>query len=76
MNRSILGSAIRSLRSARGLTQIELAMRAGLSRATVSALETGHANPSVSTLTAIARPLGQTFAELVALGSRPRRAGR
>jgi len=37
------GTAIRVLRELQGFTQVELARRAGMTQATISALETGHA---------------------------------
>lgn len=40
--RGLLGERLRAFRKSRGLTQTELADRAGLSRPTVSALERGH----------------------------------
>jgi transcriptional regulator with XRE-family HTH domain len=44
------GSELRSARRAAGLTQADLARRAGTSQATLSAYENGHKNPSLATL--------------------------
>ena len=49
-------SVIKARRDA-GLTQAELAQRAGLSRATIGAIEQGRANPTFSTLMRIAEAL-------------------
>jgi transcriptional regulator with XRE-family HTH domain len=64
-----LGARIaRSLRRERegtGLSVSELARRAGVSKATVSQLESGAGNPSVETLWALGVALGVPFAVLV-----------
>ena len=54
-----------SLRYARGLTQQALAKSAGVPRSTVSNLESGAGNPSLSILTTIARALGAPIDELL-----------
>lgn len=53
-----LGPRIRQLRRRQGLTIQEVAKRAGVSRTSLSQIETGVANPSISTLTKIAEALG------------------
>ncbi|MGH6911002.1 MAG: helix-turn-helix domain-containing protein [Phenylobacterium sp.] len=53
-----LGRGIRVLRDATGLSQEELAERAGLSRNYVGLLERGERNASATALIAIARALG------------------
>lgn len=55
---------IRDLRKARGLTQEQLAEKAGLSRSHLSEIETGAAPPNTLRLEAIARALRVTTAEL------------
>lgn len=60
-----IGAAIRRERIAGGLSVSELARRAGLSKATVSQLESGGGNPSVETLWALGDALGVPFARLV-----------
>ena len=44
------GAALAAARRAAGLTQAQLAARAGTSQATMSAYERGHKEPSVATL--------------------------
>lgn len=52
-----VGEKIRSARRRRGLTQAELAQRAGTSQATVAAYERGRKSPAVATLGRLARAL-------------------
>lgn len=66
-----LARRLRDLRQAAGLTQTELAARAGISRAYLAALERGWSsatkappNPSRALLSAIAQSLGVTVADL------------
>ena len=61
-----LGARIRDLRKARGMTQEELAERAGLHSRYISRIELGGANFGVSVLFQIARGLGSTPSELLA----------
>jgi transcriptional regulator with XRE-family HTH domain len=56
---------IRLLRRHAGLTLAELASAAGIGRSTLAQLESGHANPSVETLWAVAAALEVPFARLV-----------
>lgn len=60
-----LAANVRSLRSARGLTQAQIAKLAGVPRATWANLETGSANPTLSVLHAAARALGVSLEELL-----------
>ena len=61
-----LATVIRKLREARGLTQEELAKRAGIKRPYVSHLESGvRKNPSLPTLKKLARALGVPVGELL-----------
>ncbi len=65
----LLGALTRNLRRYRGLLGLsssEVAQRSGVARATVSALEAGRGNPTLDTLSAIARVLGVDVADLVA----------
>ncbi len=57
--------ALRRERELAGLSASELARRAGISKATVSQLESGAGNPSVETLWALGVALGVPFATLV-----------
>ncbi|MFF0061120.1 XRE family transcriptional regulator [Streptomyces sp. NPDC005279] len=56
---------LRDLRRRRGLTLEAAAQRAGLSPAHLSRLETGHRQPSLPMLLALARIYGSTVAELL-----------
>lgn len=56
-----MGIQIRERREALGMTQEELALKSGVSRQTISSLETGkYGNVLTSTLTAIASALDTT----------------
>ena len=59
-----LGNRIRKLRSQAGLTQAQLADRAGLSDEFMSRLERGKKSPSLATAGRIAEALGVTLAVL------------
>ena len=60
-----IGRKIMMLRKRKGLTLSELAKLAGVSKSTLSEIESGNVNPTISTLWAIARALGVSFGELV-----------
>ena len=57
-------SRILALRQARGLSQRALAQMAGITRQAVSAIESGHMQPSVGIALALASSLGTTVEEL------------
>jgi transcriptional regulator with XRE-family HTH domain len=59
-----LGAAIRSRRAELGLKQEAVAERAAITVAHMSGIEGGHANPTWSTVTAIAKALGMTVSDL------------
>ncbi len=59
-------ASIRETRIARGLTQSELARRAGISRQALSAVESGAYQPSVAVALSLARELGATVESLFA----------
>lgn len=61
---SLIASAIRRERSRAGLSLSALAARAGVSKSTLSQLETANGNPSIETLWAIARALRVPFSFL------------
>lgn len=65
-----LGRAIRQIREREGLSQEELAEKANLHATWVSPIETGRNNPNFGTVRRIARALGVTMVELVALAER------
>jgi transcriptional regulator with XRE-family HTH domain len=56
---------LRRLREARGLTQLELSVAAGVTPATVSRLENGHQAPTLVTLYKLAEALEVPVADLV-----------
>ena len=58
LTRRRLQMKIKHLRTARGLTQVALAKKVGVSREYVARLETGHHDPPLSTLTKLAKALG------------------
>jgi transcriptional regulator with XRE-family HTH domain len=58
------GRRIRDLRKARGLSQEDLAERAGLHRTYVGGIERGERNPSLVNIGQIAQALGVTVHEL------------
>lgn len=64
--RDPLGLRLRRLREARGLSQREVARRAGVTNATVSLVEQARVSPSVASLRKIAGALGLSLAELFA----------
>jgi putative molybdopterin biosynthesis protein len=55
---------LRLARQARGLSQQQLAQMAGVTRQAVSAVESGHSDPSLRVALALARTLGMTVEEL------------
>ncbi|MBA8817302.1 transcriptional regulator with XRE-family HTH domain [Microbacterium halimionae] len=60
-----IARALKREREAAGLSVSELARRSGVSKATVSQLESSGGNPNVETLWALATALGLPFAALV-----------
>jgi len=60
-----VGSSVRRLRQAQGLTSGELARSAGISAAMLSRLESGNVSPSLETLAALAGALGTGVATLL-----------
>jgi len=61
-----VGAQIRLRREQRGMSASELARRAGVSKATLSGLESGRSNPTIDTLDAVAVALGIPLADLLA----------
>jgi putative transcriptional regulator len=59
-----LGSNLKEVRTAAGLTQAELAERAGVSRKTINTVENGVFVPSTTLALTLARTLGVTVEEL------------
>jgi len=65
------GVRLRVARQARGFSQQQLAGMAGVSRQAVSAVESGHSDPSLRVALALARALGLTVEEVFGPGSPP-----
>ena len=57
----LIGSKIRKLRLEKGITQIELAKKAGISNTYLSDIENERTNPSLKTLFKIAKALETNF---------------
>jgi CheY-like chemotaxis protein len=64
-----LGSAVKTRRSAMGISQEELADRAGLHRTYVSDIERGARNPSLESIEKLAAALGVSIPSLFARGA-------
>ncbi|MFC1994550.1 helix-turn-helix domain-containing protein [Chloroflexota bacterium] len=58
------GERVRELRVGRGLSQEELAFKAGVHRTYLGGIERGERNPSLKNIAAIAEALGVTMSEL------------
>ncbi|MGH2856209.1 MAG: helix-turn-helix domain-containing protein [Solirubrobacteraceae bacterium] len=61
----LLAANLRRLRIARHLSLSELSRATGISKATLSGIESAHSNPTVDTLGALARSLRVSIAELL-----------
>jgi molybdate-binding protein/DNA-binding XRE family transcriptional regulator len=61
-----MGDRVRDARVARGITQLELARRASISRQALGAIESGLYQPSVAVALSLARELGETVETLFA----------
>ncbi len=68
--RQVLARNLRRLRHKKGLSQEELAFRAGIDRSYISMLENGGYSATVTMLGKLADALGVEPADLVALGKR------
>jgi transcriptional regulator with XRE-family HTH domain len=68
------GWAVRKLREAKGITQVELAKAVGVTQAYIAKLESGASdNPSLAVLTGLARALNVELADLLRTKSRRRK---
>jgi transcriptional regulator with XRE-family HTH domain len=74
----LYADGLRQLRERSGLTQLDLAVRAGLTPATISRLENGHQSPTLVTAEALSEALGIHLAELLGavVSARPLRPRR
>ena len=64
------GSALRRLRRDAGLSQEQLGLEAGVQRNFISLIETGHNQPTITTIAKLARALGMSASSLVAEAER------
>jgi transcriptional regulator with XRE-family HTH domain len=69
-----LGGRVRTVRRSKGLSQRELARRAGLTEPFLSRVENAHAEPSVRTLGRLATAMNVTVGDLLGLGAELSRA--
>lgn len=67
--RRAFGSRVRDLRRERGLTQDELAKRAGFERKSINRIENGAFSPTLDRVFLLAASLGVTAAELLDEGA-------
>ena len=65
-----LGRALRRLRHAAGLSQEQLGLEADVQRNFISLIETGQNQPTITTISKLARALGMKASELVAEAER------
>jgi two-component system response regulator len=71
MLKLLLGNAIKEQRNALGISQEELAARAGLHRTYVSEVERGERNPSITSIEKLAQALEVSFTSLFDRTDRP-----
>jgi len=64
-----LSTTLKLQRALRGLTQVELAEMAGITRKSINAIETGNMVPSTILALKLAKALGVTVEELFSLES-------
>lgn len=62
---SKLGKNLKRIRKAKGITQGDIVRKLGLGRGFVSNIENGKANPTLSTITKIAKAVGVSVVELM-----------
>lgn len=60
------GAALRRVRLSVGMSQERLGLEAGVQRNFISLIETGHNQPTISTIAKLARALGMKASQLVA----------
>lgn len=73
--KQVLGNAIKEQRSAMGISQEELAARAGLHRTYVSEVERGERNPSIASIEKLAQALKVSFTSLFERAGQPAARG-
>ncbi|HET7752875.1 MAG TPA: helix-turn-helix transcriptional regulator [Anaeromyxobacteraceae bacterium] len=67
-----LAGELLSLRKARGLTQRQLSAKTGIQQSEISRIEAAHSNPTVGTVSALARALGAEVRLVVARKRTPK----
>jgi transcriptional regulator with XRE-family HTH domain len=60
-----LGKNIKRIRLAKGMTQGDICRKLGIDRAYISNVESGHKNPTLSTISKLAKTLGVSVAKLL-----------
>jgi transcriptional regulator with XRE-family HTH domain len=60
-----LGENLKKIRTEKGITQIEVARRLNVDRSFVSNIENGKNNPTLSTITSLAKVLNVSTSELL-----------
>ncbi len=60
-----LGENLKKIRTAKDITQIEIANKLNVNRSFVSNIENGKTNPTLSTITSLAKALGVSTNELL-----------
>lgn len=60
-----LGENLKKIRTKKDITQIEIARRLGVDRSFVSNIENGKNNPTLSTITSLAKVLDVSTSELL-----------
>jgi len=60
-----LGENLKKIRTEKGITQIEVARRLDVDRSFVSNIENGKNNPTLSTITSLAKVLNVSTSELL-----------
>lgn len=71
MSDNDIGSRLRDIRERQGMSQRELARRAGLTHGTISCIERDKISPSIGTMRQILDSLGMTLSEFFAAESEP-----
>lgn len=64
------GAALRRVRLKAGISQERLGLEAGVQRNFISLIETGHNQPTIGTITKLARALGMKASQWVAEAER------
>ena len=64
------GAVLRRLRRAAGMSQEQLGLEAGVQRNFISLIETGQNQPTIGTISRLARALGMKASQLVAEAER------